>query len=72
MHTQNDNVDHTLLSSLSDLVLCSRCFQNGTVTPVPQLISHRHRLRNECSGCTEARRAEERPKQGPSERYLSS
>ncbi len=50
-----DNVDYRLLDRLSNLVICSRCFQDGKVTPVPQVISDRHTLQNECAEC----RAEE-------------
>ena len=51
MQATDSKVDYRLLDSLSDLVLCSRCFQQGKVTPVPQLISSRHRIRNLCSCC---------------------
>ena len=46
-----DNVSYGLLDKLSNLVICSRCLRNGTVTPVPQLISGRHSLTNECADC---------------------
>jgi len=46
-----DNVDYRLLNCLSDLVICSACLQRGKVTPVPQLISDRHLLCNECQSC---------------------
>lgn len=46
-----DNVSYRLLDRLSNLVICSRCLRNGTVTPVPQLISGRHSLTNECADC---------------------
>jgi len=46
-----DNVDYRLLNRLSDLVICSRCLQRGKVTPVPQVISDRHSLTNECPSC---------------------
>lgn len=47
----NHNVSYRLLDKLSNLVICSRCLRNGTVTPVPQLISDRHALTNECADC---------------------
>ena len=47
------NVDYRLVSAVSDLVLCSRCFRNGRITPVPQLFSRRHTIKNLCSACTE-------------------
>ncbi len=47
----NDNVDYRLLSRLSSLVLCSSCFQKGTVTPVPQLITATRRPTNLCPSC---------------------
>ena len=46
-----DNVSYRLLNKLSNLVICSRCLRNGTVTPVPQVISGRHSLTNECADC---------------------
>jgi len=45
------NVDYSLLSRLSSLVLCSRCFQEGKVTPVPQLITATRRPTNLCPAC---------------------
>lgn len=47
----NDNVDYRLLSRLSSLVLCSKCFQKGKVTPVPQLISTTRQPTNLCPSC---------------------
>ena len=49
--TAKDNVDYRLLNRLSDLVICSRCLQQGKVTPVPQVISDRHVLSNQCPNC---------------------
>ncbi len=46
-----NNVDYSLLSRLSSLVLCSRCFQKGKVTPVPQLITATRRPANLCPAC---------------------
>ena len=46
-----DNVDYRLLSRLSSLVLCSKCFQGGKVTPVPQLITATRRPTNLCPEC---------------------
>ena len=46
-----DNVSYRLLNRLSDLVICSRCLRSGIVTPVPQIISGRHSLTNECAEC---------------------
>ena len=46
-----ENVDYRLLNRLSNLVICSCCLQRGKVTPVPQVISNRHSLTNECSTC---------------------
>lgn len=45
------NISYRLLNKLSNLVICSRCLRNGTVTPVPQVISGRHSLTNECANC---------------------
>ncbi len=49
-----NKVDYRLLNRLSDLVICSRCFRLGTVTPVPQVISSRHALKNVCPACSTA------------------
>ncbi len=49
-----NNIDYRLLNRLSDLVICSRCFRLGTVTPVPQVISSRHALKNVCPDCCQA------------------
>jgi len=46
-----DNIDYRLLNRLSNLVICSCCLRRGIVTPVPQVISHRHSLNNECPNC---------------------
>lgn len=46
-----DNVSYRLLNRLSNLVICSRCLRAGKVTPVPQVISGRHSLTNECADC---------------------
>ncbi len=51
---QTADVDYRLVSAISDLVLCSRCFRSGKVTPVPQLFSQRHTIKNLCPSCTEA------------------
>ncbi len=49
--TANDNISYRLLNKLSNLVICSSCLRKGTVTPVPQVISGRHSLTNECAEC---------------------
>jgi len=49
--TAKDNISYRLLDKLSNLVICSRCLRNGSVTPVPQIISGRHALTNECAEC---------------------
>ena len=46
-----DKVSYRLLNKLSNLVICSPCLRDGIVTPVPQLISGRHSLTNECADC---------------------
>lgn len=48
---KQDKVSYRLLEKLSNLVICSRCLQRGIVTPVPQIISDRHSLTNECVDC---------------------
>jgi len=45
------NIDYRLLNRLSNLVICSSCLRRGKVTPVPQVISDRHSVSNECSKC---------------------
>ena len=55
-----DKVSYRLLNRLSNLVICSRCLRAGRVTPVPQIISGRHSLTNECAEC----RAKNPEKQG--------
>ncbi|MCH8059148.1 MAG: hypothetical protein IIA11_01685 [Proteobacteria bacterium] len=49
-------IDYRLLGMLSDLVICSRCFRAGKVTPVPQVLSKRHTPRSLCRSCIEPRR----------------
>ncbi len=51
MALAKDNVSYRLLDKLSNLVICSRCLRGGKVTPVPQIISGRHALTNECGDC---------------------
>jgi hypothetical protein len=46
-----NNVDYRLLNRLSNLVICSSCLRRGKITPVPQVISDRHSLTNECTNC---------------------
>jgi hypothetical protein len=46
-----DVVDYRLLNRLSNLVICSHCLRSGKITPVPQVISGRHSLTNECPKC---------------------
>jgi hypothetical protein len=50
------NVDYRLLGLMSDLVICSSCLREGRITPVPQIVSHRHTPRSLCAGCTSPRR----------------
>ncbi len=49
------NVSYRLLNRLSELVICSSCLRRGKVTPVPQIISDRHALTNECADCRSQR-----------------
>lgn len=49
--TAESKVDYRLLERLSNLVICSCCLRRGKVTPVPQVISDRHSLTNECPNC---------------------
>ena len=52
----NAKVDYRLLGLMSDLVICSRCLQAGRVTPVPQILSNRHKPRSICNDCVTPRR----------------
>ncbi len=47
----SENVDYRLLNNLSKLVICSPCLQQGTVTPVPQIISPDRKITNVCARC---------------------
>lgn len=60
---EKDNVSYRLIDQLSNLVICSPCLQRGVVTPVPQLISSRHALTNECAECRD-RHAARKPQAG--------
>ena len=66
---QSADIDYRLVSAISDLVICSRCFRSGKVTPVPQLISERHTIKNLCPSCIEAS-LPERGKQSDARRRL--
>ena len=57
-----DNVSYRLLDRLSNLVICSSCLRAGKVTPVPQIISGRHSLTNECSECRSRHNETQRPR----------
>lgn len=50
------NVDYRLLGLMSELVICSACLRAGRVTPVPQIVSHRHTPRSLCAACAPPRR----------------
>ena len=52
----NQNIDYRLLGLMSDLVICSACLRAGRVTPVPQIVSHRHTPRSLCASCAKPRR----------------
>jgi len=49
-------IDRRFLTFVTDLLLCSRCLRHGVRTPVPQPISHRHRLLSLCRDCRSAAR----------------
>ena len=51
-------IDFGLMERFTDRLLCGRCFRRGRRTPVPQIVSHRHRLRTLCPECS----AEARPR----------
>lgn len=48
------NVDQRFLSYFSGLLLCSRCLRSGVRTPLPQIISPRHKPRSLCRDCRAA------------------
>ena len=50
------NVDYRLLGLMSDLVICSACLRKGRITPVPQIVSHRHTPRSTCAACSTPKR----------------
>ena len=54
--TATTNVDYRLLGLMSNLVICSSCLRHGKVTPVPQVVSHRHKPRSRCSSCAKPKR----------------
>ena len=54
-------IDFGLLSRLTDLLLCSRCLRQGRRTPVPQVLSRRHRPRSLCSACRQVEHGERDP-----------
>lgn len=53
---RENNVDYRLLGLMSNLVICSSCLRNGRITPIPQIVSPRHKPRSQCSGCLQPRR----------------
>jgi len=54
--TANDKIDYRLLGLMSNLVICSSCLRQGKVTPVPQIVSHRHTPRSRCRSCIKPKR----------------
>lgn len=64
-----DNVSYRLLNRLSDLVICSPCLRRGKVTPVPQVISGRHALTNECADCRSHKIAKRNPRKAVVSRF---
>ena len=50
------SIDFGLLSRLTHLLLCTRCLRQGRRTPVPQVLSRRHRPRTLCSACRQVER----------------
>jgi hypothetical protein len=60
-----DNVSYRLLNRLSNLVICSSCLRSGKVTPVPQVISGRHSLTNECADCRSRTEKTQGPRRKP-------
>jgi hypothetical protein len=50
MRTTAD-IDRRFLAFRTDLILCSRCLRAGARTPIPQVISHRHRPVTLCRDC---------------------
>jgi hypothetical protein len=54
MAGKSASIDFRLLSLLTDLLLCSRCLRLGRRTPIPQVVSRRHRPRSLCDQCKRA------------------
>ena len=52
----DNKVDYRLLGLMSNLVICSSCLRQGRITPVPQIVSHRHTPRSLCGGCAAPKR----------------
>ncbi len=57
MNEPAPKIDFGLLNRLTDLVICSRCFQSGRLNPVVQVVSGRHRPRTLCQDCTQQARS---------------
>jgi superfamily II helicase len=51
-----NKVDYRLLGLMSNLVICSSCLREGRITPVPQIVSHRHTPRTVCGRCAKPKR----------------
>lgn len=45
-------IDYSILARFTELLICSRCFQNKVRRPVRQLVSGRHRPLALCHDCT--------------------
>ena len=51
MNQARASIDFTLLERLTDEFVCTRCFQEGIVTPLTQVVSKFHRPRTLCRDC---------------------
>lgn len=51
IHADTAALELGLLERLSALIVCSCCLRHGLRTPVPQVISPRHRPRTLCPDC---------------------
>jgi len=51
MKANQSKVEYRLLQQRSSLLVCAACFRHGKITPIPQVLSARHRVKNLCPDC---------------------
>jgi superfamily II helicase len=52
MDSAETKIHFELLNRLTNLVVCSSCFQAGRLTPVAQVVSAHHRPKTLCQECS--------------------